>query len=229
MTKRDIADTVQPDAFDNPPQGPAGVHRGNRPLGVRVTPFIIVVLLAALAGVGAWAVFTGEIGQVRWPWSSVQAESGNQSGTGADAKDTTDDGTGSDDANADANAGDANTDTPSGEDSNATGGETEPNADPNATETPQSTPTVNKATTVRVVNGTRIQGYAASKAGVLSGAGYTSVEAKNPTGSLPTQTVVWYANEADQATAADVAATLGITAVERVDGIAQPIVVVLMS
>ena len=51
----------------------------------------------------------------------------------------------------------------------------------------------------------------------------------NPTGTVPTQTVVWYQNETDKATAEDVAQTLGITNVEQSDGLVTPIVVVLLN
>ena len=88
---------------------------------------------------------------------------------------------------------------------------------------------MNKATQVRVVNATGIQGYAARKADVLQTAGYTSVEATNQSGTLPASSVVWYQNETDKATAEDVATTLGISAVEQVQGLAVPITVVLLN
>ena len=88
---------------------------------------------------------------------------------------------------------------------------------------------MNKATQVRVVNATGIQGHAARQADVLQTAGYTSVEATNPSGTLPASSVVWYQNETDKATAEDVATTLGISAVEQVQGLAVPITVVLLN
>ena len=57
---------------------------------------------------------------------------------------------------------------------------------------------MNKATQVRVVNATGIQGYAGQQADVLQTAGYTSVEATNPSGTLPASSVVWYQNETDK-------------------------------
>ena len=102
------------------------------------------------------------------------------------------------------------------------------NADQSAQQD-QAAATVNKATQVRVINATGISGYAGQKADVLQTAGYTNVEAANPTGSVPTSTVVWYQNEADKATAEDVASTLGISAVEQVQGLAAPITVVLLN
>ncbi len=79
-----------------------------------------------------------------------------------------------------------------------------------------------------MLNATSISGYAKSKADVLSQAGYTSVSASNPTGTVPSQTVVWYQNETDKATAENVAQTLGISNVQQSDGIVTPIVVVLL-
>ena len=46
---------------------------------------------------------------------------------------------------------------------------------------------------------------------------------------LPASSVVWYQNETDKATAEDVATTLGISAVEQVQGLAVPITVVLLN
>ena len=74
-----------------------------------------------------------------------------------------------------------------------------------------------------------VQGYAGQQADVLQTAGYTSVEATNPSGTLPASSVVWYQNETDKATAEDVATTLGISAVEQVQGLAVPITVVLLN
>ena len=87
---------------------------------------------------------------------------------------------------------------------------------------------VNTGTEVRVVNATNITGYAQSKADVLTQAGNTSVSASNPTGNVPSQTVVWYQNETDKATAENVAQTLGISNVQQSDGLVTPIVVVLL-
>lgn len=104
------------------------------------------------------------------------------------------------------------------------------NADQNAEQTDNATAqqAVNTGTEVRVVNATNITGYAQSKADVLTQAGYTSVSASNPTGNVPSQTVVWYQNETDKATAENVAQTLGISNVQQSDGLVTPIVVVLL-
>ncbi|MCH4175342.1 MAG: LytR C-terminal domain-containing protein, partial [Bifidobacterium sp.] len=89
--------------------------------------------------------------------------------------------------------------------------------------------TVNKATSVRVINGTGTSGYAATKKAVLTQAGYSNVVADNPTGTLPSASVVWYQNETDKATAENVASTLGISTVSQISNISAPVVVVLMN
>ena len=98
-----------------------------------------------------------------------------------------------------------------------------------STSSPASSSSANLSTQVRVVNGTRKTGYAAKQAAVLTGAGYTNVVAANPSGTLPSASVVWYQNESDLATAQDVAAKLGISNVSKVTNLSAPVVVVLMN
>jgi hypothetical protein len=88
---------------------------------------------------------------------------------------------------------------------------------------------VNKATSIRVINGTGTSGYAARKKTVLTQAGYSNVVAGNPSGTLPSSSVVWYQNETDKATAENVASSLGISAVSQASSISAPVVVVLMN
>ncbi|KAA8826337.1 LytR family transcriptional regulator [Bifidobacterium reuteri] len=218
-------ESYEQDVFDNPPQGPVGAHRGSRPVMVRIAPFIIVIVVAALCGFGAWAYGSGEyqnLLNLKTPQSTTASSDTTQSTTKSDssASDSSDSSSSSDSSTSDSSASD---DSSSSADSSS--------SDQNAQQQTQQaqTATVNKATQVRVVNGTGVSGYAGQKADVLQTAGYTSVEAANPTGSLPTGTVVWYQNETDKATAQDVANTLGITAVEQVQGLSAPITVVLLN
>ena len=53
---KETYDSYAKDVVDNPPAGPVGVHRGARSAGARMTPFLIVLLVVALAGVGTWGV-----------------------------------------------------------------------------------------------------------------------------------------------------------------------------
>lgn len=200
-------ESYEQDVFDNPPKGPVGVHRGSRSVISRIAPFVIVILVAALCGFGAWAWVTGEYKNIL----NLNTSSQTAQTSGTEKKDSSD--------TKSENTDSSNTQS----DSAATD-----NADQSAQQD-QAAATVNKATQVRVINATGISGYAGQKADVLQTAGYTSVEAANPTGSVPTSTVVWYQNEADKATAEDVASTLGISAVEQVQGLAAPITVVLLN
>ena len=84
---------------------------------------------------------------------------------------------------------------------------TDSTASSDAQSTPPATAEANKATSVRVINGTKISGHAASRAYTLKQAGYKNVVSANPSGTLPASTVVWYQNETDAATAKDIAVT----------------------
>ena len=61
---KETYDSYAKDVFDNPPAGPVGVHRGARSAGARMTPFLIVLLVVALAGVGTWGVLSGMFSDV---------------------------------------------------------------------------------------------------------------------------------------------------------------------
>ena len=109
-----------------------------------------------------------------------------------------------------------------------------PSQTPSESESAQSTPEesqqVNTNAQITVINGTGVSGYANDRAGVLQNQGFTNVSAANPdaTTVLPAQTVVYYQNEADLATAQQVANALGIATVEQSTSIGTPIQVVLM-
>lgn len=249
---KETYDSYPKDMFDNPPAGPVGVHRGAKSVGARAMPFVAVLLVAALAGVGAWGVFSGSFADMLGMGASQSrseasgASSGKTSDTtssGSDSKSTdkttsagessssssSSDGTASQGTSSDGTTTDGSSNTQSGTDSGQTqSSDANGSTDQNAGDTQAAAAEANKATTVRVVNGTKISGHAASKAYVLKQAGYTNVVATNPSGSLPSASVVWYQNETDLATAKDVAATLGISSVRQVSGIAAPVVVVLM-
>ena len=163
-------ESYEQDVFDNPPKGPVGVHRGSRSVISRIAPFVIVILVAALCGFGAWAWVTGEYKNIlNLNTSSQTAQtSGTEKKDSSDAKSDSADSSDTKSENTDS----SNTQS----DSAATD-----NADQSAQQD-QAAATVNKATQVRVINATGISGYAGQKADVLQTAGYTSVEAANPTG-----------------------------------------------
>lgn len=226
---RETYDSYEKDVYDNPPAGPMGVHRGARSAASRAMPYVIVIIVALLAGLLFWGVYSGEINNLKMPWSSQESpttSSAEKSKSGESKSKSQSDSASGD--KTDASNADSSTD--SQQNDQNTDQNADQNAEQNAEQADNATAqqVVNTGTEVRVVNATNITGYAQSKADVLVQAGYTSVSASNPTGNVPSQTVVWYQNETDKATAENVAQTLGISNVQQSDGLVTPIVVVLL-
>ena len=215
MAKQDkeTYDSYEKDVYDNPSAGPMGVHRGARSAASRAMPYVIVIIVALLAGLLFWSIYSGEINNLKMPWSSQESKSSESTSESQSDTKSSDE--------ADASNTDSSADAQQNDDA-----QSDQNSDQTDNATPQQA--VNTGTEVRVVNATNITGYAQSKADVLTQAGYTSVSASNPTGNVPSQTVVWYQNETDKATAENVAQTLGISNVQQSDGLVTPIVVVLL-
>lgn len=216
MTNNDGYDVAfhETDTFDNPPQGPIGVHRGQRSAASRFLPPVVIIVIAALCGFIVWGVLSGEMSNIKWPWSSsstAQVASSEQSS----------DDTAEDSAAAEKQAEEEAAAKKQAEEEAAAQQQAEEEAARQAAQ-------VDKALSVRVLNGTSTTGYAATKKNVLDQAGYTDVTAENPSGTLPSATVVWYQNESDKATAQDVANTLGISNVEQSSDLSSSIVVVLL-
>ena len=225
MAKQDkeTYDSYEKDVYDNPPSGPMGVHRGARSAASRAVPYVIVIIVALLAGLLFWGVYSGEINNLKMPWSSQESPttSSTEKSKSGESKSK---------SQADSDSASGNKTDASNAGSSTDSQQNDQNADQNADQADNATAqqVVNTGTEVRVVNATNITGYAQSKADVLVQAGYTSVSASNPTGNVPSQTVVWYQNETDKATAENVAQTLGISNVQQSDGLVTPIVVVLL-
>ena len=196
----------------------------------RALPYVIVVIVALLAGLLFWGVYSGEISNLRMPWSAKEDSSSSVST--ADKADKKTDDTSKDAKTENKKSEDGKkTSTSDGQSKDASDANqnAEQNNDQNNGQDAASEQSVNLATEIRVVNATSITGYAKSKADALTQAGYTSVTPSNPTGNVPSQTVVWYQNEADKATAENVAQTLGISNVQQSSGLVTPIVVVLLN
>ena len=214
--------SYEKDAFDNPPEGPVGVHRGNRPMLVRVTPFIIVLVAAVAAGVLFWSIFSGEAANM-FNRRSEQTQTTAQTSQGSSSS--------SADESASGTASQSSQSATAGESTSAEG---TPSQTPSESESAQSTPEesqqVNTNAQITVINGTGVSGDASEWAAALQGQGFTNVTPANPdaTTVLPAQTVVYYQNEADLATAQQVANTLGIATVEQSATIGVPIEVVRM-
>ena len=225
MAKQDkeTYDSYEKDVYDNPPAGPMGVHRGARSAASRAMPYVIVIIVALLAGLLFWGVYSGEINNLKMPWSSQESPttSSTEKSKSGESKSK---------SQADSDSASGNKTDASNADSSTDSQQNDQNTDQNTDQADNATAqqVVNTGTEVRVVNATNITGYAQSKADVLVQAGYTSVSASNPTGNVPSQTVVWYQNETDRATAENVAQTLGISNVQQSDGLVTPIVVVLL-
>lgn len=198
------------DEFDNPPKGPAGVHRGRRSAAARYTPFVVVVVVAALCGFLAWGMLSGEFNKVHWPWSPASSQTSSKTSTTTAKK----------------KAAEKKAAEKKQQEEEAAKKQQEEEA---AKQQQEQAAQVDRSLSVRVINGTGISGYAATKQSVLNQAGYANVAAANPSGTLPDATVVWYQNDADKATAEDVANALGISNVQQTSGLGASIVVILLN
>ena len=197
------------DEFDNPPKGPAGVHRGRRSAAARYTPFVVVVVVAVLCGFLAWGVLSGEFNKVHWPWSPASSQT---SSTTAKKK-----------------AAEKKQQEEAAKKQQEEEAAKKQQEEEAAKQQQEQAAQVDRSLSVRVINGTGVSGYAATKQSVLNQAGYANVAAANPSGTLPDATVVWYQNDADKATAEDVANALGISNVQQTSGLGASIVVILLN
>lgn len=194
------------DEFDAPPDptAPRGVHRAPRSAWSRWWPFLLVLVLAPLLAYGVVAYVTrgGDA------TTSIGGSDADDEPTatapatpGADEGESTD---GATDGSTDEGAGDEQTDE----------------------ESPAATP--NMATPITVYNAAGIGGLAATGAGKLETAGFTSVAADNFTGTKPAASTVYYGSDDDRATADLVASTLGLSAVQQDLGMAPSGIVVVL-
>ena len=197
------------DAFDNPPKGPVGVHRGPRSLSVRVLPYLLVVVLAVLCGLGVWAAVSGS-----FPWQQTHTEASRVISSHLPKRSPSSSASSS--AAPTDQASQEQTAQPSSQSPSASASSSSP------------APVVNHGTQVAVINGTRITGYAGTKRQVLINAGYTAVIASNPQSALPGVSTVRYRDEADKATAQEVASLLGIAQVEQSSVASTPVEAILM-
>lgn len=211
------------DEFDNPPKGPAGVHRGRRSAAARYTPFVVVVVVAALCGFLAWGVLSGEFNKVHWPWSPASSQTSSKTSTTTAKKKTAEKKAAAKKAAEKRQQEEA---AKKQQEEEAAKKQQEEEA---AKQQQEQAAQVDRSLSVRVINGTGISGYAATKQSVLNQAGYANVAAANPSGTLPDVTVVWYQNDADKATAEDVANALGISNVQQTSGLGASIVVILLN
>lgn len=206
------------DEFDNPPKGPAGVHRGRRSAAARYTPFVVVVVVAALCGFLAWGVLSGEFNKVHWPWSPASSQTSSKTSSTTAKKKA-----------AEKKAAEKKQQEEAAKKQQEEEAAKKQQEEEVAKQQQEQAAQVDRSLSVRVINGTGISGYAATKQSVLNQAGYANVAAANPSGTLPDATVVWYQNDADKATAEDVANALGISNVQQTSGLGASIVVILLN
>ncbi|MFR6390769.1 MAG: LytR C-terminal domain-containing protein [Bifidobacterium angulatum] len=206
------------DEFDNPPKGPAGVHRGRRSAAARYTPFVVVVVVAALCGFLAWGMLSGEFNKVHWPWSPASSQTSSKTSSTTAKKKA-----------AEKKAAEKKQQEEAAKKQQEEEAAKKQQEEEAAKQQQEQAAQVDRSLSVRVINGTGISGYAATKQSVLNQAGYANVAAANPSGTLPDVTVVWYQNDADKATAEDVANALGISNVQQTSGLGASIVVILLN
>lgn len=221
-----------PDAFDEPPEGPVGVHRGNRAWYAVLFPYFLVLIIAVVFGLGVWASVSGNLSHMMSSFDSSQthtsasknpSDTSNKSNSDSASKDDSDDDFGAGNSSADKDSKNSK----DSKDSKSSSDSKDSKNDSNSSNDSAPQASVNKNVAVKVVNATKINGYAASNASKLKQAGYANVTSSNPSGSVPSNSVVWYKNGEDKASAEDIAKILGISSVESEQGIKSPIVVVL--
>lgn len=177
------------DEFDAASAGPVGVHRAPRNPWAKVWPPLLAFVLVGLLTFGAVFLFWNRDALSDWFGGSEPAASPTPSVT----------------ATAEASP------TPS----------VTPSATPSPTPTPSETaepePVIDYDAAIAVRNGAGITGLAGQNQTILTDAGFTDVDANDlPTGDRPGANTVQYTADDLADTAALVAETLGIDAVEQV-------------
>lgn len=197
------------DEFTQAAGTPGGAHRGRKSLGVRLRPYLIVLVIAICLALLLWAWLSGAIGGARTPST---AKSATTSVTQS-AKKSTD------------SRATQTKETPGNKASPSTAKSSSPSSDQSSS----SSTAVRKDTQIIVYNGGFTAGLAGKNRDILTQAGFTNVSANNPNdrSTLPEQATVWYRGEENKATAEEVAKTLGISNVEEATGIAAPVVAVV--
>ncbi|HWK91205.1 MAG TPA: LytR C-terminal domain-containing protein [Luteimicrobium sp.] len=193
-----------PDEFDDVPEdAPTGVHRVPRSPWRKVVPFVVVAVVFAVVAYGAVTIASNLLGS-DGASATDKTTSASKDSTAATPKATTKP---KPTTSADASGSDET----SGSDDTAS-------AD------------VDHATAVAVKNGAAITGLAAKAAAKLEGEGFTQVTPGDYTGTKLADSVVYYVDSKDEATAKAVGSTLGISDVEQVSALkgGAPIIAVLV-
>lgn len=185
-----------PDEFDDVPEdAPTGVHRVPRSPWRKVLPFVVVAVVFAIVAYGAVTIGSNLLGSGDASASDKTTSASKGSTTKSTSKATT---SSKPKATKPADA-DASDDT-AGSDDEA-GGD------------------VDLATSIDVKNGAGIAGLAGRGATKLKDSGFTTVGAHDYTGTKLADSVVYYVDDADAATAKKVGSALGIDTVEQVSAL----------
>lgn len=234
------------DEFENPPAGPIGLHRGKRSAWVRVAPYLITVLIAALLGFGVWLYVSGKGAQLLgfnrqqdYSVSSSQSRTAKpkqeKKSKSSEAADNSSSDTSSDSSSSDQSDQNSSDDQQKQSDQNQDQ-KNDQKQDAQNDQNQNQNAAPNHSTPVLVYNGlsqarygSARNGYAGAQAQVLKNAGYTNVTAQTKTGSVPASNEVWYADDADKATAQDVASKMGIPTVRKVGSVNAKVEVVLVT
>lgn len=200
------------DEFDRVVGNNGGAHRGNKTIVAQLMPYIIAIIVAGLCALMFLTWTNGWLGRNGLNFFPSTSTTTSRSASNSSSKSTSSESSSS-------NNSDSKSSTQSDSQSNT-------QSDNSST---QQTAQPDKSRAVYVINATGITGYAAQRAAVLTNAGYTSVTPANPASSnLPSANTVWYVNDSDQVTAQDIATQLGISQVQKVSGLNQGDIAVIL-
>lgn len=197
------------DEFDNPPEGPVGIHRGKRSAAARFLPYLITIFVAVLVGFIVWAWWGGKGAD----FLHINTTGTSDQNITLPKQQTTE---GNNPNVAPPLPSNANPGASSAE------GAISSNPDSNSSVLP-----IGAQTSIRIYNGSGIPGLAYKKAQVLRNAGYGEVADMNLTdGYKPPVNTVWYRNNSDLPTAQAIARKLNINMVAQRPAIQVPIAIV---
>ncbi|MEE1324601.1 MAG: LytR C-terminal domain-containing protein [Bifidobacteriaceae bacterium] len=215
------------DEFENPREGPVGLHRGRKSRGARFRPYAVTAVAAIVVALCAWLVWSGKLqsastnSDATRPTSSVRTASSAQKAPSSSSSSSADSTTTAGVAPSNSSSDSSNTPSSTATIHNTT-------SQSSATSSASSTPNYSSQVTIYNANGAA--GLAARTASVLESVGYTNVQAKNYSGTRPQADVVWYSSASEKTTADAVAQKLGISAVVQQNSALQsPVEVILVT
>lgn len=191
-----------------------GTHRAHEPGWRKVVPYLVTVIVAVALAFGFLWILPKLAPGVPDLTPGGSTPSVSQSGDAASVEPS-----------------ESASVTPSAEPTAETSEEpsVEPTVIPEPTETEEPVQEIDTSIAVRVVNGSGISGLAASVAGDLEDAGWTSVSAANLESTRPAANVVYYQQEQYRLAAESIAQQIGISDVVEVSELSGPVSVVLVT